>query len=106
MMGKPNRRLARLNEQFRREITEILQRDVRDPRVQDVVVNSVEITSDLWLARVFVRVTGQGSESKEALEGLDAAAHFIRRALAGVLHIHRIPELRFIEDKTLGGKAA
>ncbi len=100
-MDKPNRRLARLNEQFRREITAILRRAVRDPRVQDVVVNSVEVTSDLWLARVYMRVGGEEAERREALEGLEAAASFIRRELAAVLHIRRIPELRFLEDKTL-----
>ncbi len=100
-MDKSNRRLARLGEQFRREISEILQRAVRDPRVQDVVVNSVEVTSDLWLARVFVRVGGEAQDRREALQGLEAAASFIRRELAAVLHIRRIPELRFLEDKTL-----
>ena len=101
MMDKPTRRLARLNEQFRREITVILRRAVRDPRARDVVVNSVEVTSDLWLARIYVRVGGEDQERAEALRGLDAAANFIRRELAGVLHIRRIPELRFLEDKTL-----
>ena len=99
-MEKSNRRLARLNEQFRREITEILRRSVRDPRVGNVVVNSVEVTSDLWLARIYVRVGGEDRERADALQGLDAAANFIRHELAGVLHIHRIPELRFLEDKT------
>jgi len=100
MMDKPDRRLARLNEQFRREITAILLRSVRDPRVQDVVVNSVEVTSDLWLARVYVRLGGEDPERREALQGLAAAASFIRRELAAVLHIRRIPELRFLEDET------
>ncbi len=100
-MAKPNRRLSRLNEQFRREIMVILRRAVRDPRVLDVVVNSVEVTSDLWLARVYVRIGGGSEERADALQGLDAAANFIRRELAAVLHIRRIPELRFLEDKTL-----
>ncbi len=101
MTDTPNRRRARLNEQFRREIAAILFRSVRDPRVQDVVVKSVEVTADLWLARIYVRLGGDDQERAEALEGLDAAANFIRRELAGVLHIRRIPELRFLEDKTL-----
>ena len=100
-MDKPNRRLARLNEQFRREITAILRRAVRDPRVLDVVVDSVEVTSDLWLARVYVRLGDDDQERTDALKGLNAAANFIRRELAAVLHIRRIPELRFLEDKTL-----
>lgn len=100
-MDRANRRLARLNEQFRREITEILRRAVRDPRVHDVIVTSVEVTPDLWLARVYVRVGGDDHERAEALRGLGAAANFIRRELAEALHIRRIPELRFLEDKTL-----
>ena len=100
-MAKPNRRLARLSEQLRREISAILRRAVRDPRVQDVIVNSVEVTSDLWLARIYVSVGGEDQERREALEGLEAASKFIRRELAAVLAIRRIPELRFLEDKTL-----
>jgi len=100
-MDKPNRRLARLNEQFRREITAILRRAVRDPRVLDVVVNSVEVTSDLWLARIYVHLGSDDQERADALLGLAAASSFIRRELAAVLHIRRIPELRFLEDKTL-----
>ncbi len=99
-MGKPNRRLARLNEQFRREITAIIGRSVRDPRVQDVVVNSVEVTPDLWLARVFVVVGGDDDQRAEALQGLEAASSFIRRELGAGLHIRRTPELRFLQDET------
>ena len=99
-MDKRNRRLARLNEQFRREITAILRRSVRDPRVLDVVVNSVEVTSDLWLARVYVGLGNDDQDRADALLGLEGAANFIRRQLATVLHIRRIPELRFLEDKT------
>ena len=65
-------------------------------------MNSVEVTSDLWLARVYVRVGGEEAERREALQGLEAAANFVRRELAAaVLHIRRIPELRFLEDETL-----
>ena len=97
----PDRRLARLNEQFRREITDILRRDVRDPRVKDVVITGVAVTSDLWLARVYVRLAGGDEERKEAMKGLDAASNFIRRELGSMLHIRRLPELRFLEDETL-----
>ncbi len=48
-----------------------------------------------------MRLEGEDAELADALQGLDAAANFIRRELAAVLHIRRIPELRFLEDKTL-----
>ena len=100
-MDKSNRRLARLNQQFRREIAAIIERSVRDPRVRDVVVNSVEVTTDLWLARVYVLVGGDAKDRAEALQGLEAASSFIRGKLGGGLHIRRVPELRFLEDETL-----
>ena len=97
----PNRRLARLNEQLRREITGILLQGVNDPRVKSVSVTDVAVTSDLWLARVYVRLDGGERERWEAMEGLRAASGFIRRTLGSTLHIRRIPELRFFEDQTL-----
>jgi len=96
-----SRRLERLNEQFRREITGILQRHVRDPRVSNVLITGVAVTSDLWLARVYVRIADDEEQRKEAMKGLAAAASFIRRELGSMLHIRRIPELRFLEDETL-----
>ena len=95
-----NRRIERLNEQLRREISDILRRDVRDPRVGVPTVTRVEVTPDLWMVRVFVRVVGSDLERKEALTGLDAAAPFVRRALGG-LRMRRVPEIRFVADKTL-----
>ena len=97
----PNRRLERLNEQFRREITGILYRHVRDPRVSNVVITGVAVTSDLWLARIYVRIADDEEQRKEAMKGLSAASSFIRRELGSMLHIRRIPELRFLEDETL-----
>ena len=94
-------RKPRLNEQFKREISLILSQKVRDPRVGHVLVTEARVTSDLWLARVFVRSLDEGVSMEETLAGLETAAPFIRRELAKVLHIRRIPELRFLHDKTL-----
>ncbi len=94
------RRIERLNEQFKREITSILLEDVRDPRIGTLTVTGVDVTADLWLARVHVRLFGDDGEREEALTGLEAAAPFIRRALASALRLRRVPELRFVEDHT------
>ncbi len=94
------RRIERLNEQFKREITSILREDVRDPRIGPLTVTGVDVTSDLWLARVHVRLFGDDAEREEAMAGLEAAGPFIRRAIAASLRIRRVPELRFVEDHT------
>jgi ribosome-binding factor A len=94
-----NRRVERLNEQLRREISDILRRDVRDPRIGIPTITRVEVSPDLWVARVFVRAMGTAEERAEALEGLDGAAAFIRHELRG-LKVRRVPELRFEVDTT------
>lgn len=98
MAGK---RLARLNEQLKREISDILRTRVRDPRVGTPTITAVDVTPDLWLARVFVRNEGDEADRKRAIEGLETAAPFVRKELGAVLRIRRIPELRFLEDRTL-----
>lgn len=96
-----NKRLARLNEQMKREISEILRRDVRDPRIGPLTVTRVDVSGDLWVARVLVRLTGSEEARAEAKTGLEAAAPFVRRTLGHNLHIRRVPELRFQEDRAL-----
>ena len=94
------RRVQRLNAQLQREISQQLRRDVRDPRVSGVTIARVSITSDLSIARVFVR-TLSGEDLKKVLKGLTAAAPFLRRGLAAVLTMRRVPELEFLEDRSL-----
>lgn len=94
-------RNARLNEQFKREISQILSNKVRDPRVGSVSVTGVRVTADLWLARVFVRLLDGEGTMEDTLQGLEVAAPFIRRELGKVLSIRRVPELRFAHDTTL-----
>lgn len=98
------RRLARLNEQLKREISRILRREVSDPRIGAPTVTDVEVTPDLWMAKVYVR-PGPGAspeeEGGELLEGLEAASAYVRRELGSTLSLRRIPELRFELDRTL-----
>lgn len=94
-------RKARLNEQFKREISQILSMKVRDPRVGRVLVTEARVTPDLWLARVFFRPLDEDVKVEDTLKGLEAAAPFVRRELGKVLSIRRIPELRFLHDTTL-----
>lgn len=96
-----SKRMARLNEQLKRELSELIRTQVRDPRVGAVTVTAVEMASDFGSARIFVRILGDPTEFKATLEGLDAAAPFLRGLLGRLLHIRRIPELRFREDRSM-----
>lgn len=105
------RRVRRLNEQLKREISAVIRKEVRDPRVGPITVTGVETAADLSVARVYVRslgshveaaeVSGKGQETDAWLEGLEAAAPHIRHTLGKTLPLRRIPELRFEEDETL-----
>jgi ribosome-binding factor A len=98
-----SKRLARLNEQLKRELSELIRLEVRDPRVGLVTITGVEVARDLGSARIFVRELGTEAELAETLEGLEAAAPFLRTALGKILHVRRIPELRFREDRSYEG---
>lgn len=92
------RRMERLNEQLKRELSLLIQQGVRDPRVWGVTVTAVRATADLDRARILVRLSGDDEERREALTGLLAAAPWLRRELGRELHIRRVPELDFRED--------
>jgi ribosome-binding factor A len=98
MKGK---RAARLNEQLKRELSELIRLQVRDPRVGAVTITGVDVAADLGSAKVFVRSGGPPGDLESSLEGLGAAAPFLRSELGRILHIRKIPELRFQKDRSL-----
>jgi ribosome-binding factor A len=98
MRGK---RAARLNEQLKREISDLIRTQIRDPRVGPTTVTAVDVAADLGSARVYVRGSGSPEEQRTKLEGLEAAAPFLRSALGRLLRIRRVPELRFRLDESL-----
>lgn len=95
------RRIERLNEQLKREIIGLLQTEVRDPRIGAATITEVDCTPDLSFARVYVSTLGDEDQKTQTLEGLTAAAPFIRSELGRRIHIRRIPELRFEHDRAL-----
>jgi ribosome-binding factor A len=97
----PNRRVQRLNEQLKRDISGLLRVDVNDPRVVGVTVMSVQASPDLTTARVWVHLPGDAEQRAETLDGLHTAAPFVRRQLAALMDTRRVPELTFEEDRTL-----
>jgi len=91
-----------LNEQLKRELSELLRTEVRDPRVGLVTVTGVEITRDLSLARVYVRPGLQSdANTGEMLSGLAASAPYLRGMLGKSMKVRRVPELRFQLDRSL-----
>ena len=96
------RRTERLNHLLRQEITDLLQREAKDPRLSAMVsVTRVSVSSDLRYAKVFISVLGTEEEKRGVLAGLHAASGFLRRELSGRLSIRYTPEVSFFYDDTM-----
>jgi ribosome-binding factor A len=96
----PTRRQRRVSELIHRELSWLLMREVRDPRLADVTVTEVRVTADLLLARIYFSVLGDAEAEKEALAGLESAGGFLRTQLAGRLRLRFMPELIFEVDRS------
>lgn len=94
-------RVERVNEQLKREISRIVLREVKDPRVGAVTVTRVSAAPDLTFARVYVLLLGEASDRQDTLDGLEAATPFIRSLLGARIRMRRVPELRFEQDRSL-----
>jgi len=97
-----SRRLERLSGLFREELSDLLLRQVKDPRLaQFVSITRVVITADLSHARVFVSVMGSEEEKASTIEGLTAAANYLRRELNNRISLRRMPQLSFRRDDSM-----
>ncbi|MFK7956233.1 MAG: 30S ribosome-binding factor RbfA [Lysobacterales bacterium] len=82
---------------LRRELAQMIQQDVKDPRVGSVTVTDVEVTSDLSLARVYI-ASVDSATLPESIKALTRAGGFLRRKLGHALTLRMVPELRFLAD--------
>lgn len=95
-------RIERLDSLIRQEISQLLQRQVKDPRLGSfVTVTEVSVTPDLRYAKVFVSCIGSEEVKQDTLSGLTAASGFLRKQLAKRLRLRRIPELSFHWDDSI-----
>lgn len=96
----PTRRQRRVSELIHRELSLLLLRQARDPRLSGVTITSVEVTPDLLLARVHFSVLGEPEEEEEALAAFQHAGGFLRSELAAKIQLRFVPELDFRVDKS------
>lgn len=89
-----------MSEQLRRELADILRREVRDPRVAGITLTDVDVSPDYAHAVVFFSCL-DASQVPAAREGLARAAGFLRSQLAQRVKLHAIPDLRFVYDESI-----
>jgi len=96
------RRADRLNGLLRQEISHLLSREIKDPRLNGIIsITEVQTSSDLRNARVFVSVLGDQETKDAALDGIQSAASFLRRSLRDRLKLRYVPFLKFALDESI-----
>jgi ribosome-binding factor A len=93
-------RLQRIADRIRQELSEMLIREISDPRLELIYITDVKVDRELAYADVFVSAVEGHERSKEVLTGLESASGFIRRTLAGRVDLRVFPRLRFHWDPT------
>ncbi|NLL04327.1 MAG: 30S ribosome-binding factor RbfA [Clostridiaceae bacterium] len=95
-------RTVRISEEMKREISTIIQSELKDPRLSCMIsVTSVNVTKDLRYAKVYVSIMGNDEEKKNALDGLKSAAGFIRREVGQRIQLRYTPEVQFELDNSI-----
>lgn len=94
-----SQRLERLSDNLRAEISSILQRDMKDPRVRLATVSEVRVSRDLSHAQVLVSVLGSDEDREKCIETLVSARGFVRSRLAEKVRLRTVPELHFELDR-------
>jgi ribosome-binding factor A len=97
-----SRRQERVGELIRDQLGEIMQRELRDPRLGGVVsITEVVVSPDLKFARVYLSVLGDEAERRLALKAARAAAGFLRHELGSRTSLRYVPELHFEPDRAI-----
>jgi ribosome-binding factor A len=95
-------RLQQVADEIQRVVGEVIQYELKDPRVGFATVTSVDVSADLQRATVRVSIMGEPDEQAETLEGLQRARGFIRKRVAEEMrHMRFTPELRIVHDTSL-----
>ena len=97
-----NRRLLRLNDLIRDEISDLLRRETDDPELQTLIsITEVDTSSDLRVAKVYFSTLGDDEHTARVFKRLRKAARFFRRELAQRLNLRHTPELDFQPDPSI-----
>ena len=94
-------RTDRVAEQIRRDLSELIRSEIRDPRVQQVSLTAVEVTPDYAHAKVFYTALVAESERDALAQGLKRASGFLRHELSRLLMLRTVPELHFVYDTSV-----
>jgi ribosome-binding factor A len=93
-------RLQRIADRVRQELSEMLIREINDPRLKNIFITDVKIDKELAFADIYYSAIEGSERSAEILEGLESASGFLRRTLSSRVEVRAFPRLRFHWDPT------
>mgnify|MGYP001795502701 FL=1 len=98
-----NRRVSRVAELIRREVSQMLLNGIKDDRVGTgmVSVTDVDVSGDLQHAKIYVSIYGTDEARKETMAGLKSATGYVRSELGSRVRLRRTPEVIFLEDRSI-----
>jgi ribosome-binding factor A len=94
-------RVNRVGEQIKKEVSDIIRNELKDPRIGFVTVTDVEVSGDLQHARIFVSVLGSEEQRNETLQALERATGFIRSEIGKRIRLRLTPEITFHLDTSM-----
>ena len=101
-MRKNSIKNIRINEEVRRQLQEIIMRQLKDPRIDPMTsITKVEVAPDLKTCKAYVSVLGSEEVLEETVEGLTKAEGYVRRELARTVNLRNTPQIRFIADDSI-----
>lgn len=100
-MAKDFSRTRRVGEQLQRELAQLIQQEIKDPRIGMVTISAVEVSRDMSHAKVFVMMSGTDEEIKTSMSILNKAAGFLRHTLSKSMTMRIMPHLKFQHDQTM-----
>lgn len=99
---KNNNRINKINDEIKKQLSEIIRSEIKDPRVSFMTsVLKVETTTDLKHCKVFISVLGDETQKEDALKGLKNASGFIRKQIATKINLRCTPEFYFFFDDSI-----
>lgn len=99
MMAAP--RTERIAEAIKKEVSSLLVREIRDPRIGFASITDVEVSGDLRLVKIFVSVFGDDQQQSDTMTGLESAKGLIRSAIGRRVQLRYTPDVVFKLDETI-----
>ncbi|MCI8295914.1 MAG: 30S ribosome-binding factor RbfA [Lachnospiraceae bacterium] len=101
-MRKNSIKNTRINMEVQRELSEIIRREIKDPRIHPMTsVVAAEVTPDLKYCKAYISVLGDEEAAKATIQGLKSGEGYIRRELARRVNLRNTPEIAFILDQSI-----